>query len=190
MRRAKPANSVSSIVITQAVAILGFVIVPGLVTFMVPRTTIQLQHRDGQATARIVRHTLLFVPLYTTRIDPLLDAESQVSAAKQIKEDRQRNRKASTQIADGSVLLFGQNQMSQVQSTYEDALVQAEQIKAFLQDPSAKPLTLLAHGPWGLTYVLGGILTGFAALYCLGAFLATAQFLLKKARPTPAGSQP
>ncbi len=173
-----PKNALTSRVITQAIAIGIFVVVPILITFMVPRTTIQLRRFNEKSSAEVTWHTLLVIPLYWTRVEPLLDAEGIVNGAKSIKEDRQRNRRAATQIADGSVQLIGPDQRIRVQSTYEQAPVQTQQIKAFIENPAAEPLMITANAPWMLTYVLGGVMTGFTILYCVGATIALARFLI------------
>lgn len=167
-----------SVVVTQAIAIVVFVVVPVLVTLMVPRTTIQLRRENGVASAYIIRHALLVVPAGKTTIAPLRNAESIVTGEKQIKEDRVRRRKATTQLATGLVEISGDAKNYHVQSTYEDAPRQAAQINAFIQDPSARSLAVTAAAPWKLTYVLGGVLSGLAALYCAGAVIESAKFLL------------
>lgn len=184
MPHAQAKSTITSLIITQSIAILVFVLVPVVVTSMAPRTTIRLRRFNDRASAEVTRHTLLFVPLYTTTVEPLLDAESVVEGEKAIKEDRQRNRKAATQIATGSVRLLGNDRETQVQSTYEDAPKQTQQIKAFIEDPSAESLTITAHAPWMLTYVLGGVMTGFAALYGIGSLLAIMRFLITSMLPT------
>lgn len=183
MRHAQSKSTIRSLIITQSIAILVFVVVPVVVTFMAPRTTIRLRRSHDQVAAVVTRHTLLIVPLYTTTMEPLLDADSILQGEKAIKEDRQRNRKATTQIATGSVRLTGNGQDTQVQSTYEDAPVQAQQIKAFIENPAAKTLTITANAPWMLTYVLGGVMTGFAALYGIGSLLAIMRFVITSMLP-------
>lgn len=176
-------NSLGSKVITQAIAIVGFVVVPTIVTLIVPRTNIELRGVKGQVSAEITTHALLYVPLFRSKVDPLLNAESHVQGSKHIKEDRQRNRKASNQMATGSVELIGNPQNLKVESNPEDAPLQAEQIKTFIENPTEEPLLITVAPPWMLSWLLGGVMTGLAALYCVGATLAIARFLLLSVIP-------
>ncbi len=178
MRQDKSKSSFTTLVITQSIAILVFVLVPVLVTFMAPRSTIELRRFNGTVSAEVTRHTLLFVPIYRTLVEPLLDAQTIRHESRSIKKDRTRNRKAATQIADGSVLLIGKSGESKVQSTYDDAPIQTQQIKAFIEDSSADSVIITANAPWMLTYVLGGVMTGLTVLYCAGAILAIARYFI------------
>ena len=178
MRQKKSKSSFATICITQSIAILVFVLVPVLVTTMAPRSTVQLRRISDNVSAEVTRHALLYVPIYRTKVESLVDAESIIHGDKYIKEDRTRNRRATTQIANGSVLLIGKDEKSEVQSTYDDAPVQTQLIKAFIDDPSAETAVITAKAPWMLTYVLGGVMTGLTVLYCVGAILAIARFLI------------
>ncbi len=97
------------VVITLTIAIMLFVLVPILVTTMAPGTTIVLRQANNVVTAEVTRFTLLVIPITRSVISPLQDVESSVRGSKYIKEERARNRKASTQIADGSLVLIGEN---------------------------------------------------------------------------------
>jgi hypothetical protein len=174
----KSNNSLLSKVITQAIAIVGLVVVPGLVTLIAPRTTIKLRPGKYRPSAEITTHALLFVPVCLAHMDLLLDAESVVSESKYFKEDRQTNRKASTQSATGSVKLIGNPSDHLITSTPEDALLQADQIKAYIAKRAYEPLLITVEPPWMLTWLLGGIMTGLAALYCVGVVLGIARLCL------------
>ena len=80
---------------------------------------------------------------------------------------------------DGSIWIIGRDAEYQVQSNSTDAPVQAEQIKAFLDNPAAEPFVLTATAGWAFTYLLGGVMTGLCALYCVGATLAVGRWLLR-----------
>jgi hypothetical protein len=184
MRSKNQVNSVTSMVTTQAIAIFAFVFMPGLITYVVPRTTIQLRRVNDHASAVITKHILLVVPIQTTTIESLMGVESRVTAEKTrrrlTREDRQRGRSLGTTFADGSVLLWGNGHKVQIQSNPDDAPVQAQRIQGFIDDPAAEPMMILATAPWTLTYLLGGILTGFTVLYVVGSFLAITRFLLQR----------
>jgi hypothetical protein len=182
---ADPKHTVKSILITQAIAIFGFVVVPAAVTFIAPRTTVELRRDEDHVSARITRHILLVIPFRTLTIEPVVEVESQVTAGKygySTNSDRRRGRKVN-QAGDGSVWIIGRDSKCQVQSTPADAPVQAEQIRSFLENPAAEPVVITATAGWALTYLLGSAMTGLSALYCLGATLAVGRWLLGLAMP-------
>ncbi len=176
-----PKTTWKTIAITQAIAVVCFVILPAVVTFVVPRTTIEMQHSEGQATAEITKHVLLVVPIRQLTIAPVAEVESQVTGSRygySTNSDRRRNRKVHM-AGDGSIWIIGRDAEYQVQSNPTDAPVQAEQIKAFLDNPAAEPFVLTATAGWAFTYLLGGVMTGLCALYCVGATLAVGRWLLR-----------
>lgn len=173
-------HSFKSIVVTQSIAVFGFLIVPAAVTFIAPRTTIEMRRIDDHASARITKHILLFVPLRETAIERVEQVESHVRAAQygySTHSDRIRGRKTES-AADGSLWIIGRDSKCQVQSTAADAPVQAAQIKAFLDNPAAEPLVMTSTAGWALTYLLGGAMTGLSALYCAGAACGVGRWLL------------
>jgi len=180
-----PKSTFTSIIITQAIAIFGFLVVPAAVTFVAPRTTIELQRREDHVSATITKHILLVVPIRKFTIESVVEAESHVVAAKygySTNSDRLRGRKVE-QAADGSIWIVGRDSKCQVQSTSTEASGQADQIKAFLDDPDAEPVVMTATAGWALTYLLGGAMTGLSALYCVGATLGAGRWLLNLMLP-------
>lgn len=169
----KPPASFGSIVITQAIAIVGCVIVPGLVTWIAPRTTIRLSLVDEQPAAEVIKHVFIWIPSSTVTIRPLESARSHVTAEDRriSKEERRRGRRG-VLLADGSVFLSGGGCETQVQSTPTAAPREAEEISAFIQTRATAAKVLTATAGWHMTYLLGGVMTALAAFYCLGASLA------------------
>ncbi len=175
-------NTWKTITITQAIAVLCFVLMPALITFVVPRTTIELRRVDGQASASITKHILLIVPFRQLTIDSVTEVESHVTSGKygySNNNDRRRNRKVHM-AGDGSIWIKGRDAEYQVQSNPVDAPVQVEKIQVFLDNPTAEPFVLTATAGWAFTYLLGGVMTGLCALYCLGATLAVGRWLLRQ----------
>ena len=183
MSTAKPKPGLWSAVITQAIALAVCLGIPLLVTWMAPRTTIQLRWIDGVPAADITKYVLLVAPLPTDRLEPLQQVESIVTAEKKrthlTSEDKRRGRGLGTTFADGSLKLGGAGRECWIQSTPQSAPSQAETIQAFLDNPAAEPLAMTATAPWPLTYLLGGIMTGLATFYLVGVFLAISRWCWK-----------
>lgn len=178
--------SLSSLAITQAIGIICFVLIPALVTFVVPRTTIELRSVDNAVEAVVTTHVFLFVPIWARTISPVTDVTSKVRADEYKADlDAQERRKGTAhyRAGDGSILLTGANGTTQIQSTPEDAPKDAERIKGFLAAPSPQSIVITATAGWLFTYLLGGIMTGLAALFCGGATLAVLKSVLGMARP-------
>jgi hypothetical protein len=168
-----PRKTPGSIMITQAIAVVGFVIVPGLVTWIAPRTTIQLATVNQQPKADVVKYIFLWVPYSHVTIAPLESARSIVTAAdRHISREERRRGRTGVLLADGSVLLAGGGQETQVQSTPTAAPLEAKEISAFIAAPESAPKLMTATAGWQMTYLLGGTMTALAAFYCLGACLA------------------
>lgn len=181
----------TSIAVTQAIAIVGFVLVPMLVTMVVPRTTIVLRPVDDNVHAEVTRYALLCIPYRYEVLAPVTAATAKVRDAvhknRLDAEDRRKGR-AQYQAGDGVIILENPGGESWIQSTPADAVPAVERIQAYLQSPAPEPLVIHASAGWLFTYVLGGIMTGLAALYVTGATLAMLQWLITLVRR--AGSFP
>ena len=186
----KPATW-SSIVVTQAIAIVGFVLVPMLVTVVVPRTTIVLRPVDDQVHAEVTKYALLCIPFRYEVLAPVTAVNAKVRDAvyksRLDSEDRRKGR-AKYQAGDGVIILENPGGESWIQSTPADAVPAVERIQAYLQAPTQEPLVIHASAGWLFTYLLGGIMTGLAALYVTGATLAILKWLITLVRR--AGSFP
>lgn len=180
----KPATW-SSIAVTQAIAIVGFVLVPMLVTMVVPRTTIVLRPVDDHVHAEVTKYALLCIPYRHEVLAPVTAATAKVRDAvyknRLDSEDRRKGR-AKYQAGDGAIILENPGGESWIQSTPDDAAPAVERIQAYLQSPAPEPLVIHASAGWLFTYVLGGIMTGLAALYATGATLAIIKWLLTLVR--------
>ena len=177
-----PKPTLNSILITQGIAIIAFLVVPAVVTFIVPRTTIEMRRIDIGASARITPHILLVVPCRRSTIEPVVTVESHVRSSREgysTENDRIRKNKV-TMAGDGSIWIIGRESKFQVQSTKDEAPLQAAKIQAFLNNPTAEPLVFTATAGWELTYLLGGTMTALSGLYCVGAILAVGRGLLRR----------
>lgn len=185
-------HTFKSIIITQAIAIFGFILVPAAVTFVAPRTTVEMRHIGDESSARVIKHIWLAIPFRETTIAPVLRVESHVKAAEygySTHSDRLRGRKVE-KAADGSIRIIGRDSQCQVQSTPNDAPIEAEQMNAFLEKPASEPLVMTLTAGWLFTYLLGGAMTALSLLYCVGAALAVGRWLLCHIRPaTPTNTR-
>jgi hypothetical protein len=182
--------------VTQAIAIVGFVLVPMLVTMVVPRTTIVLRPVDDNVHAEVTRYALLCIPYRYEVLAPVTSATAKVRDAvhknRLDAEDRRKGR-AQYQAGDGVIILENPGGESWIQSTPADAVPAVERIQAYLQSPAPEPLVIHASAGWLFTYVLGGTMTGLAALYVTGATLAMLQWLItlvRRAGSFPSSSAP
>ena len=181
-----PKPTLASILITQAIAIIAFLVVPAVVTIFVPRTTILMRSNDDGASARITQYILLVIPCRLSTIDPVVTVESHVRSSREgysTERDRLQRRKV-TMVGDGSILIMGRESKIRVQSTSTEAPLIAATIQAFLDNPAADPLVLTATAGWFLTYFLGGTMTALSGLYCAGTALAVGRGLLQQSFPT------
>lgn len=163
-----------AILVTQIIAFSGCVIIPGLVTLIAPRSTVELKTINDQPAAEIKKHLFLIIPLFKTTISPLERVESIVTQEDRTISSKERRRgRVGVLLADGSVLLSGGGEACQVQSTPEAARREAKAITDFIAAPSNSPPTLTLTAGWRMTYLLGGAMTALAAFYCFGVVAAT-----------------
>ncbi|MBS0261836.1 MAG: hypothetical protein JSS02_07755 [Planctomycetes bacterium] len=185
-RATKSPASFSSVLVTQAIAIVGFVIIPAGVTMIVPRATIVLRQFDDHVEAEVTRFCLLVIPYHRVHVGRLTEVESHVRAAEhkvhRTAEERRKG-KAEYRAGDGSIILEGPGVTTQVQSTPEQAPQLAEQIRQFLAEPTPEGLVLTAAAEWWFTYLLGGAMAALTGLYLLGSLLAILRRVLLRLKP-------
>ncbi|QGM98164.1 hypothetical protein [Methylocystis parvus] len=177
-------SSFSDIAITQAIAVVGFVIVPIVITLVAPLSTIEFE-KSGAATNVVVeRYVLMFVPWRTARVENVkrlrVDVTDEVHYADTV-ENRRRGRRG-TSYATGQVAIIGDGPEVVVQAAPPLAKEVSAKFDQFAKSGAAGPMTVSVYASWGLSYVLGGVATFFCGFYVFGATVALAQFLWKKAR--------
>ncbi|MDX1926462.1 MAG: hypothetical protein SFV81_08090 [Pirellulaceae bacterium] len=188
MTSSKP-SSIKDIVITQAIAILAFVIVPIVLTLMAPLTNIEFRKSETGISATLVRYTLMFIPWRTEHLEQVTGIRADITKGKRYQGTTEERRKGQKgyQLATGQVaILHGGPKEAGL-----EAIVQADpdlanqivkQFDDFKASESTGPLTFAVYASWSLSYILGGIATFFTALYILGAVLAIVTFPLKRMR--------
>jgi hypothetical protein len=192
MNTAKPIAK--SIAVTQAIAVICFVLVPvGVTFFFVPRTTIELSRGANGVNAKVTRYCLLIVPAQIVDLAPLTDVDDTVTQShtrSATLAERRRGKRRGTWVAgDGAVTLSSETATCHVQSTPAEAPKLTAAIEGFMNNGEPATLQLSASAYWQLTYLLGGVLTGLCALYLVGVCLAILQWCWSIAIPakTPDG---
>jgi len=173
------APTIYSVMLTQMIAVLGFVVVPSLVTFIAPVTTVRMYKTADGVSADVTKYILLFVPLFRTTVERVEDIESHVTTAdwNVSKEERRRGR-TGVLVADGSVIIVGANLVYQVQSTPKDCMVEAKNLRQYLETKEAQSYSVTITAGWLFSYLLGGVMTGLAIIYCVGASLGLLRWIL------------
>ncbi|MEZ4633222.1 MAG: hypothetical protein R2880_21335 [Deinococcales bacterium] len=182
----KAPSTLSSVIITQAIAIFGFVIVPILITLVAPLSRVRVEYLDGKAVATITRYVLLFIPWKTERIEGVTGARADTTTThtrKATSAERQRGDSSSKLVfATGQIALLRGEQESIVQAAPELATETANAVNVYLAEESKQPLEKTLYASWSLSYILGGIMTALCGLYVVGAALAIITFPFKKLR--------
>jgi hypothetical protein len=185
---------ITQVVITQAIAILVFVIVPVVLTLMAPLSNIEFRKSEAGISATVVRYTLMFIPWRTERFEQVTGIRADITEAKRYQGTSEERRKGQKgyRLATGQVaILHAGPKEAGPEEAGPEAIVQADpdlarqivkQFDDFKASESTGPLTFAVYASWSLSYILGGIATFFTALYILGAALAIVTFPLKRMR--------
>ena len=181
-------SSWSSVAITQAIAIVVFVVVPIVITLVAPISTLEFQ-KSGAATEVVLRrYALIFVPWRTERVENVkrlrADITEEVHYANTA-ENRRRGRKG-TSYATGQLAIIGDGPEVIVQAAPELSKEISARFDQFAKGAGAGPETIPVYASWGLSYVLGGVVTFLCGLYLFGATVAVIQYLWRLMRTTPA----
>jgi hypothetical protein len=177
--------TVRSHLVTQAIAVVCFVVVPVVITLVAPLSTIVFE-RTGSGTDVIVhRYALMVVPWQTERIDQVAQIRADVSSQFRYgntAENRRKNRVGTVSYATGQVAIIGVGDELIVQAAPDLARSIAAQFKDFVADKNATTLSIPVYASWALSYVLGGVVSALCGLYLLGSLAAILRFLLGRGR--------
>jgi hypothetical protein len=179
----KTANtSVKSRVITQAIAVIVFVVVPILITWMASLTRVDFAKTESGTTATIQRYVLIFIPWQTERVAGVSKVEADITPAKYYRglRSERRNGRTGVRLSTAIVTIIGDGSEVVVQTAPELAKNIPKQFDEFVASESNEPLTLQIYASWSLSYILGGIATFFCAFYIFGAIVASSIFVIKK----------
>ena len=168
-------------VITQSIAIVFFVILPTVITLMVPLTNIEFKNAEAGATAKVVRYVLMFIPRKTERIENVKSLRADITAEKRYQgtSDEIRKDQKGVRVSTGQVAIVSDGPEVVVQAAPELATKIVKEFDMFVSTGSAKPLVFQVYASWALSYILGGVATAFCGLYVIGAALAILTFPFK-----------
>lgn len=168
-------------VITQAIAIVFFVILPTLITLMVPLSKIEFRHTDSGVTATVERYVLIFLHFKTEQIVNVNSVRADITARKRYQgtsEERRKGQKG-VRLATGQVAILSDGTEVIVQASPELAKTIAAQFDKFAADKTSEPLTFDVYASWALSYILGGVATALCAFYVVCVALAVLLFPFK-----------
>lgn len=180
-------SSVKEIAITQSIAVAIFVILPTVITLMVPFTNLEFKKAESSITATVVRYVLIFIPWKTEQIENVSGLRADVTAAKHYQGTSDERRKGQTgvRVATGQIVILSDKPEAIVQAAPDLAKQVVKQFDEFKSSESAGPLKVAVYASWALSYILGGVVTAFCALYLFGAAIAVLLYPFKKMRQAP-----
>jgi hypothetical protein len=99
---------ITQVVITQAIAILVFVIVPVVLTLMAPLSNIEFRKSELGISATVVRYTLMFIPWRTERFEQVTGIRADITEAKRYQGTSEERRKGQKgyRLATGQVAIL------------------------------------------------------------------------------------
>lgn len=179
-----PAKSTSlkSILVTQLIACVVFVGVPILLTFMAPLTSLSFKKSEQGMTATLDRYLLMVIPWKHETVVGTLSVEADVTEAKRYRgtvEERRKGQKG-IRLATAQIVIGSGGVETFIQADPELAKRVEKEFAEFQQSNSAEELRYEIYASWWLSYVLGGIATGFAVFYVFGATAQTILSIAKK----------
>jgi hypothetical protein len=179
--RAAIPESLTNLVITQAIAFFCFIIVPTTITLMVPLTHLRMEHSNRVPTVTIRRYLLIFIPWRTEQIPKVTRIRAEITPEYRYRgtsEERRKGQKG-VRVATGQFAIVHDGPDVIVQAAPDLAKQIARQYDEFLADKSAGPRTVSVYASWKLSYLLGGVATALSALYLAGVGMAVLSALLK-----------
>ena len=187
MNTPAPASaSLKAKIITQAIAIVCFVVVPTGITLVVPFTDLAFQKTGAGTSVTVKRYALTFIPWQTRRIDNVKLLRADITGEGRYghsREDRRKGRSGTYRYATGQLAIVSGGPEVVVQAAPELAEKIPARFDQFVASGSDGPVKVSLYASWRLSYILGGVLTGLAALYLFGALASVVSFLLKAVRP-------
>jgi hypothetical protein len=177
------AASVKSVIITQAIAIAVFVVVPVAITLMVPLTDLTVRRTGPTASITVTRYVLMFLPWRIQTIDNVRVIRAEISDEKyygDTLENRRKGRVGTTSVATGQLVIEGNGPTVIVQAAPELATQTQDGFAGFLAATDPAPVRVPLYASWWLSYVLGGVATAFAAFYIVGSALAIVTWPFKR----------
>jgi hypothetical protein len=169
------ASSLVGRIVTQAIAFVGFLLVPTVITLMAPFTDLTFQHGEGGANVTVKRYVLMFIPWQSTKVENVTVIRADINRAfryRNTAENRRKGRVGTVSHATGQLVVIGDDHDVIVQAAPEIAGQIAAQFSQFLENNAAEDAKVSVYASWRLSYLLGGVMTGLAIFYVMGVILA------------------
>lgn len=182
---AKP-GTLKSILITQTIASLVFVGIPILLTYMAPLTSLRFDKTEQGVEAKVDRYLLMVIPWKHEDLVGVEAVRADVTAAKHYRGTSEERRKGQKgyRLATAQIVLACGGMESAIQADPELAKQVEKEFADFKQADGVSELKYEIYASWWLSYVLGGIATGFAVLYVFGASVQIVLSMTKKLLPS------
>jgi len=171
--------------ITQAIAVVCFVVVPVVITLVVPLSTIVFERAGTKADVIVQRYVLMVVPWRTERIDNVTQIRADVSSQfryADTAENRRKGRAGTVSYATGQVAIIGAGDELIVQASPDLAKSIVVQFKEFVADKNTNSISIPVYASWALSFVLGGVVSVLCGLYLLGSLAAILRFVYRMGR--------
>lgn len=172
------------LVITQAIAFVGCVVIPIVVTLVAPLSTLEFTKSGAGTTATVTRYVLMVVPWRTQRIDGVTRLRVDVTGEFRYADTAENRRKGrtGTSHATGQIAIVGNGPEVIVQAAPDLAQDIAARFDRFVETSTAAPVTIPIYASWSLSYLLGGAVTALCALYLFGVAMAVLSAPFKRLR--------
>jgi len=171
-------------ILVQAIAVIVFIVAPITITLMVPFTDIEFRKTGGSVSVGVRRYVLVFIPWETKEILNVKALRAEITSEKKYQDTSENRRKGNTgtRLATGQLVIVNDGSEVAVQAAPELATEISKQFDQFLTSASNEPVKFSVYASWGLSYVLGGIASFFAAFYLFGALVSVVIYPFKRLR--------
>ena len=181
--------SMASIAITQAIAVVVFVLVPIVITLMVPFTDLEFRKSGTNVSITVHRYVLMAIPWRTRQIDNVERLRADITAERNARgvvvgSDGVTSVSV-TRFSTGQIAITGNGGETFVQAAPDLARSTVSQFERFRARPDAAPLRVSLYASWWLSWVLGGVVTFLCAFYLFGASVALLRWIFSRGTPHP-----
>lgn len=167
-------------IISQTLAFLVCVIVPGLVTAIAPVSWLRFQRQGDHVTARADTCFFFIIPFRRQSVDSVtgVDQRTQDGSVSRYRRSGKTDRYVQAE-SEGFLSIQGPQDEAVVSVTPADIDAMASQIEGFLKDGQASDLRLFAVANWKFSILAGGLASSLTVLYVGGLLFGLGQFLLR-----------
>jgi hypothetical protein len=174
--------------ITQLICVVLFIIVPVLLTALLPASWVTLNRgADGRVSATARTCVLFFIPWRTQHVADVTEVE-----ATSLRKDRSVARRTGSlnrpdkgiihQDGEDELSVLGRDGNLAVSISPASSAAAKTKVQAFLGDASQHHAWVFAIGNWKFGLGFCGLFALFSWLYIIGSTLAILRFLTRKLR--------